>query len=206
MPELEQKKMQKRYVAYKLCIADIIKGEFVKDEFSAGYIKFNKINVFRTNIIATIVYKSEDVNYTSAVIDDGTAKISLRSFENTNAFSKVDVGDMIMVIGRLREFNDEKYIVPEILNKVNNAEWMNVWKLQWIKKNFFSNNEKSEEVAKEGNEEMFSLIKRLDSGDGVYIDEVVKNSDNAEAEVIINKMLESGDIFEVKPGKIKILE
>jgi len=55
-------------------------------------------------------------------------------------------------------------------------------------------------------DEIFSLIRKLDSGEGVLIDDVIKDCKNESAEKILSKMLENGDIFEVKPGKIKILE
>ena len=50
------------------------------------------------------------------------------------------------------------------------------------------------------------MIKKLDEGDGVLIDDVIKSSKIGDAEEIINRLLENGDIFEIKPGKLKILE
>ena len=110
MPELEQKSFQ-RQVAYKIRISDILNGSFIKDEISAGYIKLNDANVSRVNIIATVVYKAEQPSTSNALIDDGTGKILLRSFENSRIFSKADVGDAVLLIGKIREFNNERYIV-----------------------------------------------------------------------------------------------
>src|SRR3989344_7402622 len=129
MPDLEQKTFQ-RQVAYKVKISDILNGNFVKEEFSAGYVKLSGKNVSRVNIIATVVYKAEQSSTASAVIDDSTGKVLLRSFENNDIFSKVDIGDVVLVIGKIREFNNERYVVPEILKKVSNTEWMNVRKLE----------------------------------------------------------------------------
>ena len=56
------------------------------------------------------------------------------------------------------------------------------------------------------NDEIYSLIKSLDNGDGVSVDDVIKSSKDKSAEFIINKLLESGDIFEIKPGRLKVLE
>ena len=55
-------------------------------------------------------------------------------------------------------------------------------------------------------EEVYSLIKKLDDGYGVSIEDIIKNSNNSKAENIITKLLERGDIFEIKPGKLKVLE
>ena len=125
MPELEQKAFQKRQVAYKIRVSDILNGNLEKEEFS-GNIRLSNTNVSRVNIIATVIYKSEEFNYSSTVVDDGTGKIQLRSFENNSYFSKADVGDAVLVIGKIRDFNGEKYIMPEIFKKIEDSKWADV--------------------------------------------------------------------------------
>lgn len=211
MPELEQKTFQKRLIAYKIRISDIIDESFTKDELSAGYIKLNKVYISRVNVIATIVYKAEDLNYANAVIDDGTGRISLRSFENNETFSKIDVGEVVLVIGKIREFNNEKYIAPEILKKIIDFGWVNVRKME-LKNPVVNDAPKNEGKVIEEittvdlNEKIYLLIKELDNGDGADVDEIIKSANDSGAENIVNKLLESGDIFEIKPGKLKILE
>lgn len=195
MPELQQESFQKRQIANKLRISDIL----------------DKCNVSRVNIIATVVYKSESPNYSSAIIDDGTGKILVRSFENSDKFAKTDVGDSVLVIGKIREFNNERYIMPEIFKKINNMRWADVRKLE-LKNASLSNDSKIgdkapiAEVPANANEEIYLLIKSLDKGDGAPVDDVANSSNNAEAENIINKLLENGDVFEIKPGRLKVLE
>ena len=209
MPITEQKTFQ-RQVAYKVNISDILNCNFIKDELSAGYIKVNGVNVSRVNIIATVVYKPEETNFNAIVVDDGTGRISLRSFENNDVFSKIDVGDTSLIIGKIREYTNEKYVVPEIVKKINNFEWLNVRKLELVGKTVADNAKITdsvvEEIAVGSNEEVYSLIKSLDTGDGISIEEVIKKSSNKEAEKVINRLLENGDVFEIKPGKLKVLE
>lgn len=211
MPELQQDTLKKRQVAYKVKICDVLDGVFTKDYTSSGYININNINISRVNIIATVVYKSEKSVNSSMVVDDGTGKVLLRSFDNANLFSKIDVGDFVLVIGRIREFNNEKFIIPEILKKIDDMEWVNVRKLELRNKNLVDNNTKVEDKnliqeVSSFNEDVYSLIKRLDSADGVSVDDIVKIYNDKGVENIINKLLENGDIFEVKPGKLKVLE
>lgn len=210
MPELQQKPFQKRQVAYKVRISDILSRNLAKDEFSAGYLKLKNSNVSRVNVIATVVYKPENSSgYNNAVIDDGTGKILLRSFENMNAFSKTDVGDGVLVIGKIREFNSEKYIMPEILKKLDNFMWMNVRELELRKGVDFDNYPKSEIKApaeEVNNEEICSIIRKLDNGDGAFVEDVIKNLKHDAAEKMLNILLEKGNIFEIKPGKLKVLE
>lgn len=210
MPELE-KSFQKRQVAYKVSVSDILNSSFSKDDASAGYVKLNGFNVSRVNVIANIVYKSgEGQNHNSALIDDGTGKIILRTFENTDIFSRVDVGDIALVIGRIREYNNERYILPEIVKKLEKIEWMSMRKIELKGNAIEPNNEAAEEVVGEAvtntNEEVYILIKKLDNGDGVSIEDVMKESSNPDAEKIIGRLLENGDVFEIKPGKLKVLE
>src|SRR3989338_1031194 len=197
MSELEQKTFQKRQIACKVNILDILNGT----------------NFSRVNIIATLVYKSEDLNYDSAIIDDGGGRILVRGFEKSNIFSNVDVGDVVLVVGKIRDFNNERYIIPEILKKVEDAGWMNVRKLELRKSSVViedttkdKNGGLIEDIKLDNHAEVYDLIKKLDEGDGVLIDDVIKSSKIGDAEEIINRLLENGDIFEIKPGKLKILE
>lgn len=212
MPEPQQESFPKRQVAYKVRISDILNADFKRDVFSAGYVKMNDSNVFRVNIIATVVHKSDlTSSYATTMLDDGNGRILLRSFENSAIFSKADVGDVVLVIGRIREFNNEKYIAPEIFKKIENMKWMELRNLEVDKIGAVSSYQrvdKKEPIGEELNlnDEIYSLIKILDGGSGVSFEDVINNSKNADAEKIINKMLENGDVFEITPGKLKVLE
>lgn len=213
MPELEQKTFQKRQIAYKVRISDILNSDFIKDEISAGYVRLNDASVSRVNLIATVVYKSEQPsNYADAIIDDGTEKILLRSFENASLFSKLDVGDIILVIGKIRKFNDERYVLPEILKKIDDPGWVNLRTMELRNFKIIEKDIKNEtkpvikQVVSNTAENIYLLIKKLDNGDGVPIEVVINNSNRNNAEELINKLLENGDVFEIKPGRVKVLE
>ena len=210
MPETE-KTFQKRQVAYKARVSDILNSGFAKDDMSAGYIKLNGLNVSRVNVIASIILKSGDgMSYNSAMIDDGTGKIILRTFENTNLFSGVDVGDIVLVVGKIRVYNNERYIFPEIVKKLEKTEWMSLRKIELkdniIEADNLAAGEIVEDTIQNTNQEVYTLIKRLDSGEGASIEEVISESKNPDAEKIIGRLLENGDVFEIRPGKLKVLE
>lgn len=209
MPELEHKTFQKRQIAYKLNIADLLNNGFVKDGLSAGYLQLKNISVSRVNVIATLVYKSEQDANPIGIIDDGTGKIMLRAFDNRGILSKTDVGDVILIIGKIREYNNERYLIPEIVKKLDNEGWVNVRKFEVSQSevtNVSIDTKTPLEVAANNSyEEIYLLIKNLDRGEGVAIEEIIKSSDKG-SEAIINRLLENGDIFEVRPGKLKVLE
>ncbi len=207
-------KNQKRQVAYKVKIKDLLSGTYVKEEgWNPNYLVLEEgKQVSRINIIGTVIDKPIDsgIGYQIAVVDDGSGKIGLRAFDVNSPINALNVGDMVLIIGRLREFGSERYIVPEIIKKVNDGGWVELRKLE-LNKNT-KPNDNNVEVYDVGEEPIssdngiISLIKNLDKGDGADLSEVVEKSGEKDAEKIINNMIKVGELFEIKPGKIKILE
>ncbi len=214
-------KTQKRQVAYKIRIKDILDGKYVREEgdWVPNYIEIGNRKISRANIIATVVAKQplEGTNYQSILVDDGSGKIIVRSFEENDSFKDIKIGDFVLIIGRPREYLNEKYIVAEIIKKIENPLWIEVRKLELENKKEIhkkdENKNKVEQIVTEEetiqddiNSKIFRLIKEMDQGNGVEIDEVVSKSKVEKAEEIINKLLRAGEIFEIKPGKLKVLE
>lgn len=210
----------KRHIAFKVRIKDISDGNYIKqDGTKSNYVLFKDgRKISRVNVIAVILSKVDDkeLNYRSIIIDDGSGKIAVRSFDDLNIFDGVSIGDSILAIGKIREFGGEKYIIPEIIKKIDDKRWITLRKIE-----LGINDKESEEVKKEKAvdlnenkisneankdvEDVVEFIKRNDSGNGVSIQDVVNNFGD-ESERIIKNLLENGDIFELKPGFIKVLE
>lgn len=210
---------QRRQVAYKVRIADILNGRYVKEEgWEPNYVLTDSgKNVSRANIIATIVLKSaeEGVSYQSLVVDDASGRISIRSFDDSVSFDDVDIGDTIMLIGRPREFGSVKYVVPEIIKKIIDPKWIELRKLELQKlekeKPVVQKTEAKQQVTVEKTEDssvtrIIGLVKERDPGTGADTEEIIKSSQLENAEDVILNLLKNGDIFEVSPGKIKVLE
>jgi RPA family protein len=234
MPELQR---QRRQVAVKVRIKDIVYGRYVKEEgWTPNFVETEEgLKVSRANIMGAVVFRSdeENFNYKNLIVDDGSGKISVRSFEKNDSLNNFDIGDIILVIGRPREFNDEKYLIPEIVKKIQDVKWIQVRNLELDKlnknikksdlknsehievetiKNDINENSQNKVVREEIREDapdpnvIYDLIKKLDTGGGVLIDDIIKKSDSENVEKKINDLLENGDIFEVKPGIVKVLE
>jgi len=194
----------KRQIAYKVRINDILNGDYIKQEgWKPSYIKTNFGKISRVNVLATLVGKNEDNSF---VIDDGSNKINVRSFEHLD-LSSFDVGDIIMVIGKAREWNSQRYIVPEIIKKINDKRWVTVRKLELGKpREYETKIETKEESVENPYDKILNLIKELDSGEGADHQEICEKSQIKNCDDIIKGLLEQGEIFEIRPGKIKILE
>lgn len=209
MPDQEQK-FQKRQTAYKIRIKDMIDSNYVKtDGMTPNFLDMSPKEVSRINILGVVVDKSDLGNYKTITIDDGSGKVSARVFDSNTLLEKIDVGNIVLIIGRPREFSSEKYILIETV-KIVNPKWAKVRELE-LEKNMGVNNsiEKDDSVVEDvilkPSNELVNLIKKLDKGEGVSIEEIsLKNVKDVDK--TINILLKEGDIFEVKPGKLKVLE
>ncbi len=192
----------KRETAYKVRIKDILNGKYVVNEgWEPNYIEIGNKKFSRVNVLGTVVGFEEGL----IKVDDGTSEILLRSFDNNN-ISPFQVGNVILIIGRPREYNENRYLMPEIIKKVDNPEWIKVRDLE-IKD---VKEEKIIEIKKEEkennlNQKIMEIIKKKDSGNGISTQDIIKITGNKETEKTINKLLEEGEIFEIKPGILKLL-
>ena len=117
-----------RQTAIKMSIKDILNCKYVsseEDDTPNYLLTKNEIKIFRVNILAIILKKEIQGTITNFLIDDGTENILLRFFENDPKIETLEIGNSVLVIGKLRKYNHEKYISPEIYKKTS-AEWLKV--------------------------------------------------------------------------------
>lgn len=131
--------MVERSPAKKVRIADLINGKYFygsKEEMKSSYVitPFGE-KISRVHLIGTVIDKfvGEDGNYSAVTIDDGTETIRVKSFEGL-PFEKVDVGDLVRVIGKLKEYNGEMYISHELMGKVNDVNFETLSKAEILSK------------------------------------------------------------------------
>ncbi|MEK6868231.1 MAG: OB-fold nucleic acid binding domain-containing protein [Nanoarchaeota archaeon] len=220
-----------RQTAQVTTIGAIIGGANTKAEthLQPKYVHTGK-EMNRIHIIAVVVSISEGTA-AEAILDDGTGRIAVRSFENPAFFEKVQLGDIVRVIGKVRAFNEQGYIIPEIMKRIQNRQFVTLHKLllQSFEKN--TNVQTTQPVAEMHNEqqsqqseeveeipvdaddtipdspfdELLALIKKLDKGDGAQVEEIIGQSEE-NSEKMIQNLLEAGEVFEIRPGRIKVLE
>ncbi|MBI3036294.1 hypothetical protein HYY73_00855 [Candidatus Woesearchaeota archaeon] len=230
---MQQENQFKREVARKASVADILRGAFAENEEGSRTLLISGKHARRVNILATIVDKSGQENqaYKSAVIDDGTARIRLRFFDNEPwLFEKAGVGDFALIVGKPRSYGSESYIAPEIIKPLKDVKWAEVRKLELkalqtpmregteegnavaaagkpqgngSMKNV---NESDADFVSRGKQEIYRIIKGLDAGRGADMIEVVAKAAGGNSEQLIKEMILAGDIFEILPGKLKVLE
>ncbi len=125
---------QKRLTAVKCTIKDLTSGQYIKQEgFNPNYIltPLGRM-ISRARIMAFVVhkYQSENREYSAITIDDGTDTIRAKAFKGMLIFDGVEQGDLVDVIGKVRQWNEEIYIIPEIVYKVEDLNSITLRRLE----------------------------------------------------------------------------
>lgn len=187
---------QRRQVARKVRIKDIIGGSFVRSEgeFEPSFIRTADGTSFsRVNVIAAVCQEPADG---SSMIDDGTGQIGLRSFDGPlQGFS---LGDVVLVIGRVREYGNLRYLMPEIVKRVQKPGWIEYRKKELLEEPTLQPLTLFDKA--------ISAIKRLDKGDGADTESVLTEMGSVGSEGMIDSLLKEGEIFELSPGRLKVIE
>jgi RPA family protein len=197
----------KRQVAVKLRIVDILNARYIKKEgWQPNVITVNDHEISRVNVIATVVTKPEP-GVPSIVVDDGSGKIVVRSFDEPSPISRAGIGDVILLIGRPREFNSERYVIPEIIRKIENPKWIEL-RLKELAAPQPERNETAGEPAPADSlhGKICDMIRKYDSGNGADYQQIVDQLNSPSSELAIEQLLEQGEIFEIRPGKLKVLD
>lgn len=139
---------RKRQVAYRLRINEINNAIISENK---SFFEIDGKKVARVNLISTIIDKflSEgEKRFASLTVDDGSNQIRVKVFgEDVEKFSQVDIGDTILIVGFIKFFNNETYILPEIIKKVD-EKWLLVRKNE-IAKNESTRKEENKQTSRE---------------------------------------------------------
>lgn len=197
----------KRATAYKLRIGDILAGKQIINGERFNFLELGNKQVIRVNVVANIIekYESESASkYLSFTIDDASGQLRIKVFgDDVEKFLDISQGHTVMVIGKLRYYNNELYILPEII-KIQDPRYLLVRKLELEK-------EKPKEVDKKEvkavKDQIIDMIKQAENEGGIDIDKIIMQI-KASPNIInqeITKLLEEGLAYEPRPGKIRYL-
>lgn len=169
--------------AMHVWVAELLQGTFRETE-GASELVFSGGVAQRIRIYGFVVSRDE------LVVDDGTGSVVVRSFDRSFV---AELGSPILVIGRPRVYAGEKYVLGELVKKVD-PKWI---ELARRKRPFV------QQVSP--NERALVLVRKLDSGEGADYDKVVAEL-GANGEELVIHLLAVGELFETKPGRLKVLE
>lgn len=197
---------RKRNTAYKMRIGDILKAKPIMAEGKFLFLELGDKKISRVNILANCVDKfisDGEKKFGSLTLDDASGQIRLKVFsDDLPLIVNVNQGDTLQIIGNVREWNSEIYVLPEIVKKVD-PKWLLVRKLE------IQNSRK--DIPLQANAPIRDLIvekiKNAESEGGIDVDQLILDTE-ASPEVInqeIKKLLEEGVVYEPRPGRVRYL-
>jgi RPA family protein len=214
--------IRKRETAHKLRIGDILRGNQIFDQSQNSdltqvtnprllHLELGDKKIIRLNIIANVIEKFEsqgDTKFATITLDDGSGQLKARVFgEDLYKFQDIVEGDTILLIGFARSFNQELYILPEVVRK-QDPKYLLIRKLEIDKSSPKSLTTEERQEIKAYREDVIDLIKGAEDNQGIDKDKIIMNFKDTKPEIIsqeIQKLLEEGIIYEPKPGTVRYL-
>lgn len=206
---------KKRETAHKLRIGDLLRGQQIFEQSESTnqrlqFIELGNKRILRINIIGNVVdkYESEgERRFASITLDDGSGQIRARLFgDDISKFSSISQGDTLIIIGLLRSFNQELYILPEIIKKTD-PKYLLVRKLEIEKEMPKQLTHEQKQEVRALRDEVIDLIKNAEEKEGIDKEEIIMKL-KANPVLIgqeIQKLLEEGIIYEPRPGRVRYL-
>jgi len=219
-----------RSTAYKLWLSELNEKELIKqqEEYAPSYIETEGKKISRINLIATVINKNQKENFSSITLDDGSAQIRAKTWGDDNKLLQdIKIGDCALVIGKLKEYDSELYITPEIVKK-QDINWYLLRihelattrgkppQLEYKEDQDFPESGHSEdrlEIKEEtihpqesARQKILDTIASLETETGALIESVIQKSgiNEDEANNILRELLQEGEIFKISSNKVKI--
>ncbi len=264
--------VQPRAVARTASVNDLVTGTYVATtDTTPSYLETPRGRISRASLIAVIVSKPSQ---NAVILDDGTGRIEARAFNDAALFEHRTIGEVVLLVGKPRAYQNAIYVVAEIAKKLSPG-WLEYRKAELaatavqdgavvernddrpgtprstkitsletttamktkttaptteMRKSTMTGTmtEKNttkmtkpttmkptvnvpkpaaaEENVVSRTDRILQIIRDLDDGQGASVDDVLIESGGAKAETILTNLLADGEIFEIKPGRVKVLE
>jgi len=212
-----------RQTAYKMQISDILKGKMNLENDRIKNVEILGKNVVRINIIANIVdkYANPEKQFASLTLDDGSGQIRMKGFSDSfEILNSPIIGDTVYVIGMLRFFNDELYLLPEIIKSVE-PKWLALRKLELGIKDMPGEIVTSQEIPKQPEPEIreekiieqkielvsspkLRVLNQIKKDNELDMEQLIipLNIPLADLNNIVKELIQEGEIYESRPGHL----
>jgi RPA family protein len=204
-----------RMTARKAEIRDLMSGSWVKKEgMEPSYIVSpSGEKLSRVRLMGTVVgrFVAEDGNFASITLDDGTDTMRVKTFKTAKPLDTVNPGSLVEVIGKVREYNAEIYVIPEVVTAITDPNLLILRqaelaaKAKGLKENPLKAEEPVQETADENALRKQILDVIAGNPEGVEYSAIPESVSAPEAQIesVVNDLLAEGICYEPTPGKIK---
>ena len=211
--------------AVKVKIEDILKGRF-EEVLLNGLRLFRLKNgktTSRVRVMGFVIRSmvSDDGSHARLILDDGTGSIEVRCWQESvqqvldKDGTPYKPGTILDVIGRVRQYEKDRYITPKLIIKVENPNWFLVRELEYLNeavnlKNMVPSRipKKAESVGMKtidlkGKIHVYILKAFPDEVTLAEIKEEFPNIDEERIENILSRLEEEGLIYRIGKDKFK---
>ena len=150
------------------------------------------------------------------LVDDGSGTIRLKVWgDDLDLLKEKKVGDLVLVVGRVNEFNDERYIRPEIVRTIE-TDWALLRRLELVKTYGAPKKEEKVVVPVEdkpqeevepslaAREVIINTIEKFEEADEAKLIEACKMPRD-KVMVALNDLLKEGEVFSPKKGLYRLV-
>jgi RPA family protein len=176
--------------AAKTSIEQAVAGFEQDEDGSTTMVRGKK--VFRVRLMGRVVGKfiNDERSYGNVVLDDETGTIRAKFFSsNIHKLDGISMGDLVEVVGRIRQFQDEVHIITDEVAAFEDVNWELLRKLELA-------------VPENGMEK--EMLKKI--RDGKNTEKELKKAFGDDAVEIVGVLMEKGEIYEVSPGEYVCVE
>ena len=164
--------------------------------------------IMRANIIGIIVDRS-DGDLPTLMLDDGTERLPLRIFDHIPGLATAHVGTPVLIVGRPRQFENDRFLVPEFIHPLDTPLWIEHRKRELALRPITTPHiplahAAPAEHAPKPRQHILEAIRANDAGTGADVDEILSKTNCSSED--LDHLLSTGEIFQVSPGKLKVLE
>ncbi len=224
--------MRKRMTAVRASISDIVNGTFGEDN-GAHVTSSYGVELRRVVIVGFVVSKFNKESsseggkkFMSITLDDGTDTIRIKVWgeEESALLEGVKEDILALVIGKVRKYEDEIYIIPEIVKEITDPNFMGLHLLERYQAILTRSGVSMSVSSDEGQQQLttiiggpsptsltgltkqiLSYIELHASPKGVNLKDIVaffeeKGKDAIEIQTKIFKLIEDGFINEITPS------
>jgi len=130
--------MKERMTAVRASISDITNGSYSNDNGPHVISPFG-VELRRVVLVGFVVNKfyregdeSGKKRFESITLDDGTDTIGVKVWgeEDSDILEGVKESILALVVGRVREYNDEVYLMPEVVRELKDPNYMSLHLLE----------------------------------------------------------------------------
>lgn len=194
--------------AYKVKAEDIIFGKFeVSEEAGPSLVTPWGIRIRKARLLGTVVdkYVKTDGTYGAISVDDGSGVVRVKVWrEDLKIIENIERGDIVDVVGRVKERDGEVYITPDIIIKVTDPNFEVLRELEILEERWRlirTGKKPNEEISLK--ERIFETLKREKRK--MVVEEISRLLETSadEIERFLRELLAEGRIIESEIGKFE---